>query len=75
MTDTVVEDGTWRMTKIVATIQKGKQKKNSLVILDLERRWKLIKALKKKVLITGAGSYIGQSFIDYAKNTIRKILR
>lgn len=41
--DTVVEGGTGAMTKLVATIQKGKQKKNSLVILDLERRWKLIK--------------------------------
>lgn len=63
------------MTKACRNYTEGKTKEELIGNIGFGEAVEVDKGLKKKVLITGAGSYIGQSFIAYAKNTIRKILR
>ena len=65
--DTVVEGGTGAMTKACRNYTEGKTKEELIGNIGFGEAVEVDKALKKKVLITGAGSYIGQSFIDYAK--------
>lgn len=65
--DTVVEGGTGAMTKACRNYTEGKTKEELIGNIGFGEAVEVDKGLKKKVLITGAGSYIGQSFIDYAK--------
>lgn len=65
--DTVVEGGTGAMAKADRNYTEGKTKKELIGNIGFGEVVEVDKGLKKKVLITGAGSYIGQSFITYAK--------
>lgn len=65
--DTVVEGGTGAMTKAYRSYTEGKTKEELIGNIGFGEAVEVDKGLKKKVLITGAGSYIGQSFIAYAK--------
>lgn len=65
--DTVVEGGTGAMAKADRNYTEGKTKEELIGNIGFGEAVEVDKGLKKKVLITGAGSYIGQSFITYAK--------
>lgn len=65
--DTVVEGGTGAMAKADRNYTEGKTKKELIGNIGFGEAVEVDKDLKKKVLITGAESYIGQSFIAYAK--------
>ena len=65
--DTVVEGGTGAMEKTGRNYTDGKTKEELIGTIGFGEPVCVDKEAKKKVLITGAGSYIGQSFIDYAK--------
>ena len=65
--DTVVEGGTGAMEKTGRNYTDGKTKKDLIGNIGFGEPVCVNKEAKKRVLITGAGSYIGQSFIDYAK--------
>lgn len=65
--DTVVEGGTGAMSKACRNYTEGKTEEELIGNIGFGETVEVDKDLKKKVLITGAGSYIGQSFIDYAK--------
>lgn len=65
--DTVVEGGTGAMERTGRNYTDGKTKEELIGTIGFGEPVCVDKEAKKKVLITGAGSYIGQSFIDYAK--------
>lgn len=65
--DTVVEGGTGAMEKTGRNYTDGKTKEELIGTIGFGEPVCVDKEAKKRVLITGAGSYIGQSFIDYAK--------
>ena len=65
--DTVVEGGTGAMEKTGRNYTDGKTKEELIGTIGFGEPVCVDKEAKKKVLITGAGSYIGQSFLDYAK--------
>lgn len=65
--DTVVEGGTGAMAKACRNYTEGKTEKELIGNIGFGEAVEVDKGLKKRVLITGAGSYIGQSFIAYAK--------
>lgn len=65
--DTVVEGGTGAMEKTGRNYTDGKTKEELIGNIGFGEPVCVDKEAKKKVLITGAGSYIGQSFLDYAK--------
>ena len=65
--DTVVEGGTGAMEKVGRNYTDGKTKEELIGTIGFGEPVCVDKEAKKRVLITGAGSYIGQSFIDYAK--------
>lgn len=65
--DTVVEGGTGAMEKVGRNYTDGKTKEELIGTIGFGEPVCVDKEEKKRVLITGAGSYIGQSFLDYAK--------
>ena len=65
--DTVVEGGTGAMERTGRNYTDGKAKEELIGTIGFGEPVCVDKEAKKKVLITGAGSYIGQSFIDYTK--------
>lgn len=65
--DTVVEGGTGTMAKAYRNYTEGKTDDELIGNIGFGEPVTVDRTVKKKVLITGAGSYIGQSFIAYAK--------
>lgn len=65
--DSVVEGGTGEMKKKPYHYTDGKSDKDLIGNIGFGEPIEVDQGAKKKVLITGAGSYIGQSFIQYAK--------
>lgn len=65
--DTVVEGGTGTMERTGRNYTDGKTKEELIGTIGFGEPVCVDKEAKKKVLITGAGSYIGRSFLDYAK--------
>lgn len=65
--DTVVEGGTGAMEKTGRNYTDGKTKEELIGSIGFGEAVCVDKEAKKRVLITGAGSYIGQSLIAYAK--------
>ena len=66
--DSVVEGGTGEMKKNSYHYTDGKSDAELIGDIGFGETVEVDPSAKKKVLITGAGSYIGQSFIEYAKN-------
>lgn len=65
--DSVVEGGTGEMKKKSYHYTDGKSDEELIGNIGFGEPVEVDPGAKKKVLITGAGSYIGQSFIQYAK--------
>lgn len=65
--DSVVEGGTGEMKKKSYHYTDGKSDKELIGNIGFGEPVEVDPEAKKKVLITGAGSYIGQSFIQYTK--------
>lgn len=65
--DSVVEGGTGEMKKKPYHYTDGKSDEELIGNIGFGEPVHVDLGAKKKVLITGAGSYIGQSFIQYAK--------
>ena len=65
--DTVVEGGTGAMEKTGRNYTDGKTKEELIGSIGFGEDVCVDKEAKKRVLITGAGSYIGQSLIAYVK--------
>lgn len=65
--DSVVEGGTGEMKKNPYHYTDGKSDEELIGNIGFGEPVQVDLGAKKKVLITGAGSYIGQSFIQYAK--------
>lgn len=65
--DSVVEGGTGEMKKKPYHYTDGKSEEELIGNVGFGEPVEVDLGAKKKVLITGAGSYIGQSFIQYAK--------
>lgn len=65
--DSVVEGGTGEMKKKPYHYTDGKSEEELIGNIGFGESVEVDPGAKKKVLITGAGSYIGQSFIQYAK--------
>lgn len=63
----VVEGGTGSVSQIGRTYTKGKSGKELIGQIGFGEAVEVDRSIKKKVLITGAGSYIGNSFIEYVK--------
>lgn len=66
--DSVVEGGTGEMKRAVCSYTNGKSEKDLIGQIGFETPVIVDKFSKKKVLITGAKSYIGESFETYAEN-------
>ena len=65
--DTVVEGGTGTMAKAYRNYTEGKTAEELIGNIGFGELVTADRTAKKKVLITGAGSYIGQAFTTYAK--------
>lgn len=65
--DSVVEGGTGEMKKNSYNYSEGKTDEELIGHIGFGETVEVDFNTKKKVLITGAGSYIGQSFIEYAQ--------
>lgn len=65
--DSVVEGGTGAMEKKHRKYTDNKTNDELIGKIGFSEPVEIDRQTKKKVLITGAGSYIGQSFINYAK--------
>lgn len=65
--DSVVEGGTGEMKKKPYHYTDGKTEEELIGNIGFGEPVEVDSGAKKKVLITGAGSYIGQSFIQYVK--------
>ena len=65
--DNVVEGGTGEMKKNRYNYTEGKTDEELIGHIGFDETVEVDSNTKKKVLITGAGSYIGQSFIEYAQ--------
>lgn len=64
--DSVVEGGTGEMAKVGRNYTDGKSDKELIGNIGFGEAVVVNKEVRKKVLITGAGSYIGNSFCSYA---------
>ena len=69
--DSVVEGGTGKMKKNSYNYSEGKTDEELIGHIGFGETVEVDFNTKKKVLITGAGSYIGQSFIEYAQKHYR----
>ena len=69
--DSVVEGGTGEMKKNSYNYSEGKTDEELIGYIGFGETVEVDFNTKKKVLITGAGSYIGQSFIEYAQKYYR----
>ena len=69
--DSVVEGGTGEMKKNSYNYSEGKTDEELIGHIGFGEAVEVDFNTKKKVLITGAGSYIGQSFIEYAQKHYR----
>ena len=65
--DSVVEGGTGEMSKAERHYTDGKSDEELIGHIGFGKPVEVDLSAKKKVLITGAGSYIGESFTKYAK--------
>lgn len=65
--DSVVEGGTGEMKKNSYNYSEGKTDEELIGHIGFGEKVEADLNARKKVLITGAGSYIGQSFIEYAQ--------
>lgn len=65
--DSVVEGGTGMIAKAYRDCISGKSDRELIGHIGIGEAVEVDKTMKKKVLITGAGSYIGQSFMKYAR--------
>lgn len=66
--DSVVEGGTGEMKKTVGrSYTEGKEKEELIGQIGFGEPVEIDPETERKVLITGAGSYIGESFSEYAK--------
>lgn len=65
--DTVVEGGTGTMAKVYRNYTEGKTAEELIGNIGFGELVTVDRTAKKKVLVTGAGSYIGQAFTTYAK--------
>lgn len=65
--DTVVEGGTGAMEKVYRNYAEGKTAEELIGNIGFGEAVTVDRNAKKKVLITGAGSYIGQSVMSYAR--------
>lgn len=65
--DSVVEGGTGAMEKKYQKYTDNRTNDELIGKIGFSEPVEIDRQAKKKVLITGAGSYIGQSFINYAK--------
>ncbi len=63
----VIEGGTGSASQIGRTYTKGKTDKELIGQIGFGEAVEVDRLTKKKVLITGAGSYIGKSFMEYVK--------
>lgn len=70
--DTVVEGGTGAMEKVYRNYTEGKTAEELIGNIGFGKPITVDRTVKKKVLITGAGSYIGQAFTDYVKKYYSK---
>ena len=61
------EGGTGTMSKIYRNYTEGKSREEIIGNIGFGKRVEVDKTQKKKVLITGAGSYIGRAFKKYAQ--------
>lgn len=64
--DSVVEGGTGEMKRVYRNYTDGKSDKELIGHIGFGEPVEIEKEGKKKILITGAGSYIGESFKQYA---------
>ena len=69
--DSVVEGGTGEMKKNSYHYTEGKSDTELIGNIGFGETVEVDQSAKKRILITGAGSYIGQSFIEYTKNHYR----
>lgn len=69
--DSVVEGGTGEMAKSGRHYTDGKTARELIGHIGFEEDVNVNKNIKRKILITGAGSYIGESFCAYAKDHYR----
>lgn len=65
--ESVVEGGTGAMEKTHRNYTDNRTNEELIGRIGFDEQVEIDRYAKKKVLITGAGSYIGQSFIDYTK--------
>lgn len=65
--DSVVEGGTGEISKTGRHYTEGKTAKELIGQIGFAQAVSVNKKNKRKILITGAGSYIGESFCAYAK--------
>lgn len=65
--ESVVEGGTGAMEKSHRNYTDNRTNEELIGKIGFDEQVEIDRQTKKKVLITGAGSYIGQSFINYAK--------
>lgn len=65
--DSVVEGGTGEISKTGRHYTEGKTDKELIGQIGFAQAANVDKKNKRKILITGAGSYIGESFCAYAK--------
>lgn len=66
--NTVIEGGTGEKKKSGRKYTKDKSNEELIGYIGFEDPVEIDVENKKKILITGAGSYIGESFLEYAKN-------
>lgn len=69
--DSVVEGGTGEMKKNSYHYTEGKSDAELIGNIGFGEAVEVDQSAKKRILITGARSYIGQSFIEYTKNHYR----
>lgn len=72
--DSVVEGGTGEMSKTGRHYSDGKEDQELIGNIGFGQTVTVDKGAQKRVLITGKGSYIGESFIEYAGKHYPSIL-
>lgn len=72
--DSVIEGGTGEMSKAGRHYSEGKEDQELIGNIGFGQTVTVDKGAQKRVLITGKGSYIGESFIEYAGKYYPSIL-